>query len=1024
MSRQIKQYGPGSSWRTNNRYQEFGYSPNQPSNDTRHVLQHFRVANDASQTVSHNGAYSTGDLWVSEVIDENGNSTLDFVDKLGQTVAKKAQAGSSSYATTYYLYDDIGQLTFVIQPEGVEQMGTTYSNLNSSTFRNKWMFRYRYDGRRRMIEKQVPGSEPVYMVYDHLDRLVLTQDGNQRVQSISSGSVTISNATGKSYKVTGTGSLTLSPGVHILPNSTNPFEASSTRVNRYTFTKYDAQNRPIMTGICSISDAIDAIRDDAMALGAGETIASSGHGYTTSNTYPNTNSSSISIDQVLTVTYYDDYRFKGASYFGGNTQNYVDHGTDYTDNYQVYVKGLVTGSKTKILGTDTYLYSTTYYDDRYRNIQSITTNIQGGSDQVSTAYNFNGSPKKMLRNHVGEEAVDVSEVYSYDHMDRLLSTTHQIGTQSVVTLQSNSYNQIGELKEKNLGGSVQSIDYQYNIRGWLTKINGGQTYDDVSDKFGLELKYQDAATGYEQYNGNIGQALWRSNGSNQNYKYAYDELNRLESATYNNGNFNVSGITYDMNGNILTLQRKLSGTTVDNLDYDYSGNQLTTVGDSGSNSLFDEAASEGKVANEYLYDQNGNMIKDANKAIRAISYNHLNLPEYVATPDGTLHYTYDAGGMKLRKINGIGKVYDYVGGIHYEKETTESAPQLEFLQHSEGRARKSGSSFAYEYNLTDHLGNVRVTVNSSGTVIQRDDYYPFGLTFNSYLSGDNNNYLFNGVEKDQATGNYETMFRGYDPALGRFMQIDPLADFLPGINPYQFAFNNPILMGDPYGLAPKWFVKLKAHLNRFKYFLQGSNQAGSAYDPKHGTIKTKSGKRKGADHPIDFNKPDKQTGEKPKPFVIEAPKEDEPQFHMELSEVPELIDIVVREQPKKKSTPIVEKNYVTGQRIAVNGVFVGVDFKDPNQAIKDLYRTAKSLLEDKNLKVIIQVGTNFTFMQMPKKDTKWEETDLNYYDLMNSRAEAVMEVLINEFHVPKNQIRINEYPAYGEGNTKFMLDFE
>lgn len=68
-----------------------------------------------------------------------------------------------------------------------------------------------------------------------------------------------------------------------------------------------------------------------------------------------------------------------------------------------------------------------------------------------------------------------------------------------------------------------------------------------------------------------------------------------------------------------------------------------------------------------------------------------------------------------------------------------------------------------------------------------------------------NNYLFNEASEQQSdlgTNWYNTLFRTYDPAIGRFMQTDPLADFYAGINPYSFAFNNPISYSDPDGLGP------------------------------------------------------------------------------------------------------------------------------------------------------------------------------------------------------------------------------
>jgi len=73
---------------------------------------------------------------------------------------------------------------------------------------DNWCFQYRYDARKRMVQKRVPGADWVYMVYDNRDRLVLTQDGNQRAN------------------------------------------------NLWSFTKYDEWNRPILTGIKDTTAAV------------------------------------------------------------------------------------------------------------------------------------------------------------------------------------------------------------------------------------------------------------------------------------------------------------------------------------------------------------------------------------------------------------------------------------------------------------------------------------------------------------------------------------------------------------------------------------------------------------------------------------------------------------------------------------------------------------------------------------------------------------------------------------------------
>ncbi|MEM9859947.1 MAG: RHS repeat-associated core domain-containing protein [Bacteroidota bacterium] len=86
----------------------------------------------------------------------------------------------------------------------------------------------------------------------------------------------------------------------------------------------------------------------------------------------------------------------------------------------------------------------------------------------------------------------------------------------------------------------------------------------------------------------------------------------------------------------------------------------------------------------------------------------------------------------------------------------------------------------------------------------RTNYYPFGLHHSSSWTRVNdlkNNFLFNaGSELNAQTKNYETPFRQYDPALGRFTGIDALASSFSSWTPYQFAYNDPIAFNDPTGL--------------------------------------------------------------------------------------------------------------------------------------------------------------------------------------------------------------------------------
>jgi len=92
-------------------------------------------------------------------------------------------------------------------------------------------------------------------------------------------------------------------------------------------------------------------------------------------------------------------------------------------------------------------------------------------------------------------------------------------------------------------------------------------------------------------------------------------------------------------------------------------------------------------------------------------------------------------------------------------------------------------------------------------VVQYNEYYPFGLqTAESWTRPDDtrNPYLFNaGSEWNESSLVYETNFRDYDPAIGRFYANDPLSLQGHSLTPYRFGFNNPVSFNDPTGLYEK-----------------------------------------------------------------------------------------------------------------------------------------------------------------------------------------------------------------------------
>ncbi|MEN1785786.1 MAG: RHS repeat-associated core domain-containing protein [Bacteroidota bacterium] len=261
---------------------------------------------------------------------------------------------------------------------------------------------------------------------------------------------------------------------------------------------------------------------------------------------------------------------------------------------------------------------------------------------------------------------------------------------------------------------------------------------------------------------------------------------------------------------------------VDNLVYIYAdgGNQLEHVKDHSNKDYgFRDSATDGV---DYRYDANGSLVMDRNKGIGTatqdgITYNHLNLPTLVAVDNGTdmgnISYVYDALGTKLQKTVTEGAnttTTSYTTGYVYKN------GNLEFFPHSEGYVTPKGSGYRYVYQYKDHLGNVRLsyTENPSNpgqpTIIEENNYYPFGLKMKGFNNGGDTalgndvakKWKYNGQESEEGLGLNvtEMTFRQYDPALGRFHAIDPMAEMATDITPYRFGFNNPIVWADPSGL--------------------------------------------------------------------------------------------------------------------------------------------------------------------------------------------------------------------------------
>ena len=545
--------------------------------------------------------YAPGLLNKTVVTDENGKQTIQFNDLLGRLILKKVQltasddtgggSGHSGWLCTYYVYDYHGALRLVIQPKGVELLQQNNWDIYSlnNVILNEQSFRYDYDSRNRMIRKKVPGAGDVLMIYDKYDRLVLTQDAKLRA------------------------------------------------TQKWAYIQYDMLNRPTATGL---------LTDPSNWNNAGYHHQQSW----LAESYPNVQSYSY---EELTRTYYDHYDWLASSGVSFTKDRYT--GNDHfflapSDQQYPYpqaltqsfdVKGMVTGSKVKILGTTQSMITANFYDGKGRLIQTRGLNRTSGESLSTMQYCL--SAQLLVKNEqINVSGTDgqnnwINTKYNYDDLGRLDNVKKEVRNlkNSVwkntpeVEIVKNKYDKLGQLKTKEVGKkrntsnpevytttAIETLSYDYNIQGWLLGMNREYARDATNTNyFGFDLGYDKTSNNLvgsmsytkAQLNGNIAGTVWKSKGDGEKRKFDfdYDPVNRLLKADfsqYTGGNFNQNAglnynvkmgdgqtatSAYDANGNILSMTQfgwEIGGsqsTPIDQLAYSYySGtNKLKAVVD-------------------------------------------------------------------------------------------------------------------------------------------------------------------------------------------------------------------------------------------------------------------------------------------------------------------------------------------------------------------------------------------------------------------------------------------------------------
>lgn len=293
-------------------------------------------------------------------------------------------------------------------------------------------------------------------------------------------------------------------------------------------------------------------------------------------------------------------------------------------------------------------------------------------------------------------------------------------------------------------------------------------------------------------------------------------VTNTSNAIYGEGDYNVTNLTYDTNGNIKSLFRNKNtenGTNeMDKLTYEYKTdkpNQLLRVDDAVTNPTNADDIKD-QNGNNYVYNSIGQLTTNVGEDV-SYEYNASGLVTIVKyNGKKKVEFLYNDKNFRTKKIsyqnNGVTpqKITDYFrdasGSVLaiYEDGAQKELPI--YGANRLGVYNKTNATSVYQ--LADHLGNVRAVIakqgNNAVALTSATDYYPFGMPMpnRQIVNGEPYRYAYQGQEKDPETGKEAFQLRLWDSRIGRWLTTDPASQYH---SPYMGMGNSPMNGVDPDG---------------------------------------------------------------------------------------------------------------------------------------------------------------------------------------------------------------------------------
>ncbi len=704
----------------------------------------------SSDSLSVDGLHPAGTLYKTTVTDEDDHKTETYTDSYGRTVLVRQISLANGYVETYYAYDDMNRLAWVVSPNGscLLELNESYDINSDFARRHCYRYKYSYVAEGLKTEKYLPGStEPEITICDNAGRVVETSTAatSKHKMSYKNRYDSFGRLSGTVVSVA-TGRLDISFEYETALFKYDSYDTSSSCFVSQTFQPVD--------GVVSSADVCMSVK----GMKTHEKI------------YECIDPANLPTEAFVCRTFYYDLRRRPV---------------------QIVEKSL-TGEELRTSYKYDYIGNPLICDERYA--------FEGETVSVRRIYTYD-TYGHITKEKVSINGADLTEVSNtYDNMGRIYNVSFGNGLRTYYR-----YNIQGWLTGKVSVYKTPSRfdDIRHPINGYT-----GLEAPNLSAEgliFGTKLQYYDPIAADPLYSGNISETLWSRSADEDAYRcaYTYDDLGRLKYTDLTRSDvyipYGENGILYDRNGNPKYFERDDGSESSYRFGYYMDGNRIDRV------SISDVSTTDQAVNRNFTYDDMGNIINISGDNLE-IGYNFLNLPKEIKK-SGTVvsKYTYLSDGSKVSSCDADGNGYMYFGTARFTLDN--NVPTFESIPFSGGRIVKTTNGYEPQYYLTDHLGSTRAIVNKDGqTVAATFDYTPFGVQIvDSQMPTNSTEYRFSGKELQNISDYeiYDFGARQYFPKYAIWSSVDPLSETYYPITPYEYCANNPVLFVDPNGMA--WY---------------------------------------------------------------------------------------------------------------------------------------------------------------------------------------------------------------------------